>query len=235
MKKLISVILVLALCMLGCALAEAMDVTGVWYLNVIESEGVQLDPAMLGSELILTLNADGSAELESFGESGFAGWHMDGDNVIITYEDGETMIACPDSGNLVIDDPEIGLTMILGREKQALQNYVPAQVVAEPTMQDFEGSWSATLIDMMGMQMPLDALDMTLVVEIAGDSAVVTHNEGEENTAYTAPVRLEGDVLTIEAVDDQMPMNMQLQQDGKLVYTEETEGLAMIMYFEKIA
>lgn len=235
MKKLISVMLVLALCAVSCAFAQAMDVTGTWYLNVIESEGVQLDPAMLGSELILTLNADGSAELESFGESGFAVWHMENGNVIIAYEDGEAMTACPDSGNLVIDDQEIGMTMILGREKQALQSYVPAQLVADPTMQQFEGSWNAVLIDLMGMQMPLDALDMKLVVEIAGSSAVVTHIEGEENTSYTAPIKLEGNVLTVKAVDDQMPMALHLQQDGKMVYTEETEGLAMIMYFEKTA
>ena len=234
MRKLISAILALVLCVAGCAFAEALDVTGAWYLNVIESEGVQLDPALLGSELTLTLNADGSAELESFGETGFANWYMENGNVIISYEDGQTMTACPDNGNLVIDEAESDMTMILGRQKQELQNYVPAAVNSAPSMQDFEGAWRATIIDMMGMQMPMEVLGMQLVVDIAGDSAIVTHAEGETNTVYTAPLKLEGSVLTVEAVDDQMPMNLQLLQDGKMVYTEETEGLAMLMYFEKI-
>lgn len=236
MKKLICAILALALCVMGCAMAEALDVTGDWYLNVIESEGVQLDPAMLGLDLVITLNADGSAVMESFGEADdTSSWRMDGSNVIITDTAGDTLVACPDGGNLVIDDEQSGVVMILGREKQGLQNYVPAAVETAPALQDFEGTWSAVLVDMLGMQLPMDALGMQLAIQIVGENAVVTHAEAGEETVYSAPLTLNGSVLTVEAVDDQMPMNLQLQQDGKLVYIEETEGLVMSMYFEKIA
>jgi len=127
------------------------------------------------------------------------------------------------------------VVMILGREKQELQSYVPAAVEPAPALQDFEGTWNAVMVDMLGMQMPMDALDMQLAIEIVGENAVVTHVEGGEEVVYSAPLKLEGSVLTVEAVDDQMPMNLQLQQDGKLVYAEEAEGLTLSMYFEKIA
>lgn len=236
MKKLISTVLALALCVLGCAFAEALDVTGDWYLNVIESEGVQLDLSMLGMEMVITLNADGSAEMSSFGEAeGGTSWRMDGSNVIITDAAGDTLTACPESGNMVIDDQESGVVMILGRERRELQGYVPAAVEDAPAMQDFEGIWNASIVDMMGMQLPMETLGMELVIEIVGENAVVTHTEAGEEVVYSAPLTLAGSVLTVAAVDDQMPMNLQLQQDGKLVCVEETEGLAMNMYFEKIA
>ena len=236
MKKLISVMLVLALCAMGCAFAEALDASGLWYLNVIESEGVLLDPALFGMEMVYELKADGSANLSSYGEIvETIKWRMEGENVIITNPAGESLTGRLEDGNMVFEDPENSLVMIYGREKQELQSYVPAQPVSDPTMQQFEGTWNALFIDMMGMQLPMTTLDMKLVVDIAGGSAVVTRNEGGVDVIYTAPVKLENGTLTIEAADDQMPMPLQLQQDGMLVYAEETEGLVMSMYFEKIA
>lgn len=235
MKKMISMMLVLALCLLGFAVAEPMDVTGDWYLNTIESEGVELDPAMLGFELTLTLNADGSAGMESFGEADTNySWVMDGENVIVTDSYDESMIFVPDGANLVVHDEENGFEMIMGREKTAPQGYVPAAVESAPAMQDFEGVWNAAIIDMMGMQLPMETIGMKLMVEIKDGSAEVTSNESGAEITYEAPVTLEGDTLTVAAVDDQMPLPLQLQQDGKIVWAEESEGMIISMYFEKI-
>ena len=235
MKKLISMMLVLALCLLGCAIAEPMDMTGDWYLNTIESEGMQLDPAVLGFELTLTLNADGSATMKSFDESDSScSWVMDGENVVITDPAGDTMTAVPEGANLVVQEQESGFLMILGREKTAVQNYVPAAVEKNPAMDDFQGLWNAAIIDMLGMQLPMDTIGMKLMVEIKDTTATVTSNESGAETTYIAPVKLEGDTLTIEAVDEQMPLPLQLQQDGKLVWVEESEEMTISMYFEKI-
>lgn len=237
MKKLISLMLVLALCLMGGAFAEALDVTGVWYLNVIESDGMQLDPAMVGMEMTITLNADGSAAVENMGEADprFT-WEMDGETVVITDNAGVAMPAVMDEdGNMVILEEELGMTMILGREKTAIETYVPAPVEEEPALADFEGTWNAALIDMMGIQVSMEALEMKLQIEIAGTNALVTSNESGEEMSYNAPVHLEGDTLTVESMSEQMPMELQLQQDGKVVCTEENEGMIISIFFEKIA
>ena len=236
MKRLISVMLVLAVCLLGCALGEPMDVTGEWFLNIIESEGVQLDPAQLGFELTLTLNADGSATMRSFDEADSScTWIMDGENVVITDPAGDILTAAPEGANLVVHEEENGFVMILGREKAAPSGYVPAAVEENPAMEDFQGTWNAAIIDMMGMQLPMEAIGMKLVVEIKDATATVTSNESGTELTYTAPAHLEGDTLTVEAADDQMPLPLNLQQDGKLVWVEDNEGMTIRMYFEKIA
>jgi len=235
MKRLISAMLVLAMCLLGCAMAEAMDVTGDWYLNMIEAEGVQLDPALLGFELTLSLNADGSATMQSFDESDSGcNWVMKGESVVITDPAGDSLLATVEGTNLVVHDEESGFLMVLGREKEAVQNYVPAAVETNPAMQDFEGVWSAALIDMMGMQLSMDAIGMTMVIEIQDGFATVTSIEEGADMSYQAPVSLQGDMLTVEASGDQMPLYLQLQQDGRMVYAEQSEEMAISMYFEKI-
>lgn len=236
MKRAFSMMLVLALCLLGFTAAEVADVTGVWYLNIIEMDGMQLDPEMMGFEQTFTLNADGSAVLSSFDEAEEScSWSMVDGLVQISDPAGDTLVAVLEGSDLVIDDEETGVTMILGREKQKPVGYVPAAVEKNPAISDFEGSWNAALIDMMGMQVSMEAIGMKLVVEIAGDTAKVVSNESGADVSYEAPVTLEGDTLNVAAVDDQMPLNLQLQQDGKLVFAEESEGMAITMYFEKIA
>lgn len=236
MKRALSMMLVLALGLLGFAMAEAVDLTGVWYLNIVETEGMQLDPAMIGMEMTLSLNADGSAEMDNGGETE-AGWSWTNVDGVAQIADasGVAFAARLDGGNMVIANPDAGITMIFGQEKQALQLYVPAAVEESPALSDFEGSWNAALIDMMGMQVSMDAIGMQLVVEIAGETAKVTSNEDGAELRYEAPVTLEGNTLTVAAVDDQMPMTLRLQQDGKIVFAEESDGMAITMYFEKIA
>lgn len=236
MKKMLSMMLVLALCLLGFAMAEVADVTGVWYLNIVETEGMQLDPAMIGMEMVLVLNPDGSAEMTTGGETE-AGWSWTTVDGVAQIADasGVAFAATMDGGNMVIDNPDAGITMIFGLEKQALELYVPAAVEANPALSDFEGTWNAAMIDMMGMQVSMDAIGMQLEVAIAGETARVTSNESGAEMSYDAPVTLEGDTLTVAAVDDQMPLTLKLQQDGKLAFSEEGDGMAITMYFEKIA
>lgn len=236
MKRMICAMLALAVGLLGFAAAEAMDVTGSWYLNVIETEGVQLDPAALGMEMSITLNADGSATMTALGEDADVGhWTISGSTVTVTDSTGDSMVAELVDGELVIAEESIGGSMVLGREKQTPTGYVPAAVESAPALSDFEGTWSAALIDMLGMQMSMEVLGMKLVIEISGETATVTSNESGADVSYEAPVSLEGSVLTVAAAGDEMPMELQLQQDGKLVFAEEGEGIAMYMYFEKIA
>ena len=54
--------LLLTLMMLGALVsAQAADFTGTWYLVSIDSNGVTINPADMGMEMSLNLNADGTA------------------------------------------------------------------------------------------------------------------------------------------------------------------------------
>ena len=65
MKKLLSVLLVLAMLLGACALAETVDLTGEWYLTELAMGDTSVDPSALGMNITITLNGDGTAVLVS--------------------------------------------------------------------------------------------------------------------------------------------------------------------------
>ena len=60
MKKIIAILFALALC-LGVALAEDVDVTGEWFATEMTMGELSFNPAALGVDMSITLNADGTA------------------------------------------------------------------------------------------------------------------------------------------------------------------------------
>lgn len=96
MKKLLCVVLVytvaLSMLVVGAGGAEAVstsDVVGVWRLQAVEAQGVSVDPATVGMEMLMTLGEDGTALLEMTGEESEAGaWVLEGDKVLIADEVG---------------------------------------------------------------------------------------------------------------------------------------------------
>ena len=81
MKKLLSVLLVLIMLFAACAWAEGADLTGEWYLVEATMGGISINPAMLGMDMFLVLNADGTATWNMVGslhgrEIGNGGGHL---------------------------------------------------------------------------------------------------------------------------------------------------------------
>ena len=84
MKKLVSLIIALAmLCLMVPAMAEETLPTGEWYLISVSAEGTQVDPAVFGMEMTLTLNEDGTCTMVSE-ETEEGTWTFEGNTLTIT-------------------------------------------------------------------------------------------------------------------------------------------------------
>lgn len=233
MKKLFSILLtlVLALSAMSFAAAEAADIAGTWYLNQAEAEGIALDPAMLGLDMTLILNADGSCVLSMMGDSEQTSWAVSGSQITIG-SGAETITALLEGENLVIVQDEVKL--IFGKEKTQTETYVPGAVRTDATAEDFKGTWSVWMCDMMGMQVPVASLGMGMTIIIDGDTVTIIENEGDEtDTEYGTVIYENGKAIVDANTDDEIALHM--LEDGSLAIIEEEDGMTVSLYFEKIA
>jgi len=213
------------------AALDAAGIVGSWYLNVLETEGVALDPATIGLDMVMVFNEDHTALPFVDGQPAdqFGRWvivdgkvHASADENEIANEDG--MVFTPVGGNLVVE--ENGMKMIFGREKAGAEPTGVPPVDTDAALADFNGTWSAYLMELEGTWVPLDSLDHspTLVIE---DGKVTL-------TLYEESLYLEGDVsegvLTATAVDDGSILSFSLQVDGIISFAM---GPTTTLYFEK--
>jgi len=235
MKKLFSVSLVLMV-LLGAlgsgALAESGEVAGVWYLNEVVHDGVSVSAASFGLEMIITLNADGSAlAVMTDEESETGSWSREGDQLVVTIEGDDQVFALVGEA-LVAEEGDS--QMIFGREPAAVESYQPAAMVPNPLLEDFDGAWAAVLVDFGGVQLPVAALGLEMSLRIG--EGVITMTYSEELTGEDARMRavLQDGVLRgmpLEAEEgEEAALSLTLHEDGVLSYATGDEG---IIYFER--
>ena len=107
-------------------------------------------------EMTFNFTEDGKGEISELMEGQEPGvdameWKIDGDKVLITADD-QTVEGEYSDGTLSVEMD--GLSVVLSQEKEEYVPYVPGKPVAEPKLEDFNGDWTSTLIDLYGMQMP---------------------------------------------------------------------------------
>ena len=222
MKKLLVMLLALALC-LGVAAAETADVTGTWYLNeVLMGEDMSIVPAVLNLEMTMTLNADYSAVLEVNGSADEeATWAVVDGSVVVTSQ-GEPQAFVLEGDCLVAAQDE--MKIILGREK------IEVGINADAAMEDYTGNWLATLVEMAGMQ--ADATEMGLKINVQDGKAMISEGEGE---AAEAVAQVEEGVLYITNEGEEGAMPLRMLVDGRMIMTDDMgNGVMMTIYFEKI-
>lgn len=233
MKKLLTALLALALCALSFgALAEADDVTGEWYLNSVEAGGISMNPAMLGFEITITLNADGTAAATAPEEEDAVGtWTRTGDTIAVEI-DGDPMEFTLEEGMLVAFDEESETKMIFGRERAVAVAFQPAPVRTDAALEEFDGTWNATMIDMMGMQLPVAAMGLEMSFVIEGGKVAVMQGSGEELNAETAEGALVDGALVLTAEEDGAfeSITLNLHEDGSMSYAPDESGT---IYFER--
>ena len=141
MKKLISLILALALCcMLVSAVADE-EITGAWYAKTIKAGDQEYDAAAMGLNMTITLNEDGTA---SSGES-TGTWTLEGDQITVTIE------GSPATGTVTADTLTLeadGQTLIFTRE--APEGITLADAVAAESIEEFYGEYTLAYMDMDG-------------------------------------------------------------------------------------
>ena len=198
---------------------EEKDVIGTWYVNELSmGEGASFHPGAMGMEVTVDIKEDGKMETTSsvYGEEPDQTGECE-------YKDGKITLTAD------------GTTMILSQEKEEYEPYVPGKPVENPTMKDFEGEWSCTLMEAFGMQMPVNAdftgFEMSMSVE-DGKAEIILIESGEE-TKVELQGDVEGNALVLKAVTEDEAgtmffsldnMKFNLLDDGKLCLIAEDDA-----------
>lgn len=238
MKKLLCMLLALAM-LCAFAVAETADVTGMWYLNEVQTQAMSLNPAMLGMEMTISLSEDGTAAVTSTGSSDDAAegtWEMSGDTVTVTVEGAPLEMKLDESGNLVAIEAETGTTLVFGREKQEPEYYDPGTERTDVTLADFDGTWTATVMRMGDMELAVADMGAEMLIELSGGNGTVTEVSAgaDEPRVYEVTGELTDGALTLtqtETEDSPAAMTLKLYDSGVLVYSEGELG---VIYFERI-
>ena len=228
MKKLLSLMLCLmaVLAAFGGAMAEAAELNGAWYLTGVELQGMSLSPAMLGLEVTMTLNADGSAEMASLGVADAGTWMQEGN--VLTVETGTVNRYTLMDGVLRSEeDAATGMVLVFTREQSAA--FEAAPVRTDAALEEFNGEWHAFMIDVMGVQMAVTGEDTALWIEIE-DGVGVMHSV--ENGLEDA-IELKGSFA--DGVLQLGMMPLALHEDGRMSYSEAAEEGSVVVFFEKTA
>ena len=246
MKKILSLLLALAM-MLGCvAFAEGVDYVGTWVLTGAESDGVQMGPttlAAVGMDMKVVVNADGTVVLSMMGMEEGGTWAATENGIAIT-DSAETVEIAYQNEMLLMN--QSGVTMMLTREGAA-----PAIAEAEgPTALAgvdpvaFEGQWLLTTANFMGVEMSAETVGVYMALVLSQGQALFATNDenGEIVTDQMSYVVTEvegvGTVCSIADQDETTGETMEvlalnLLDDGRLVWRMELEGMVMEYYFTK--
>lgn len=245
MKKLLSLLLALAM-MLGCAaMAEAVDYTGLWLLTGAESQGIQMGPtmlAMMGLDMRMELAADGSVTLTTNGEAEAGTWTVTENGVSIS-DATETLVFVYQDG--VLTTEQGGAKMMLTREGAAPAVDEGGQgnaVLAGVDPLAFEGAWLLTGASFMGMNFTADDMGVYIAFVLAGGEGVYGESNDEGGidqypiTYAVTEVEGEGTVLDLiyagEDVEEPVVlMSLHMLEDGRLEMKLVQEGMEIAYYF----
>lgn len=250
MKKLLSLLLALAM-LLGCtAFAEGVDYTGTWVLTGAEAQGMQMGPsmlAMIGLNQSMTLNADGTLVMitevpgsERLEEAGT--WTVTETGIALV-DDVQTLEAVYQNEMLVINEEASGAVMMFTREGAAPAVAEAAEPVAQANVdaKEFEGQWLLTGVSMMGMNFSAEEFGMYMAFVLSEGKGIMGTNESEDGSIVTMEIVYTveeeegvGTALSIlpvleEGAEEEEPMVLYLSQMGELFVNEE--GVSMV--FEK--
>ncbi len=194
MKKLISLLLALALCaMMIPAMAEE-DLTGEWFAS------------FAGVAMTMTLNEDGTAAMTAPGQEGEATgtWTLEGDQITITINDSPATGTVTEEGILLAEG---GMELTFTREPVAM--LIMADVKADAAEEEFYGEWTLAYLESEGVVVDPSAVGMILP-NVKLDAGTVEFIATSETDIFASIFNLMGLVSTYE--------------DGKLLLTAAAEG-----------
>ena len=194
---------------------------GSWYCTEMELEGTPLDPVALGLDFLMTLNADGTAELTMSGEQELGTWNVqDG----VAFVEG-TAITLGEDGTLCMDDGESKM-IFTSAESYTPSAPEPAGAELETvyaSFEDFVGTWTATVMETEGMRLNVADLGFEMTLTLGEDGAATLFSFGEEDTSTWTYVNgacdLDGTLMVMTA-DGELCMD----DEGDRVYFVRGEG-----------
>lgn len=229
MKKLVALLLALLLCT-GAALAEGTDAVGVWYLDEIIANGISMEPSAFEMDTMLELFSDGTAR-RTFADTEESGvWAMNGGTIELTMA-GQAETYVLQDGKLTGQMADAaGVELVLVRERIA--KTLP-DVRADAVLADFNGAWYATLVEFMGMSVPVAEMNMSMVITLADGMVIIDEGAGEEAAVTSGTAAMDGSTLVISAEDGAI-IPLQLRVNGEMTYTAMEDDVNTVIHFEKV-
>ena len=189
---------------------------GAWYGMSMDMEGTLYPLADLGMNIMITIDADGTATLDTDGETEESTCFM---------QDGALML---DDAALAIEDGNLiyaqnGMVMTLSREKPQAAEAAPIDESA--TIDSFKGVWTAVRVTADGATIPAESADMggdTLT--IYGDSCDLLLSG---SLIDALPCRMDGSTLLISILDGEFPAT--IHTDGTLAFELDE----MLIWYER--
>ena len=225
MKKLFSLLLALCMMLACCASAEAVDMTGVWYAD------------LMGMTMTLTLNADNTYTMDMMGEVDDGTWALTETGVLI--DDEMPMVYNAEANTLVMDMESMEL--VFGREAAAA--FVAAEARTDATVEEFAGCWLADKIGFMGMTMSTTDIGMGLAFAINDTTVTMYMMEGEQSfdeaETVDLPAEFADGALTIvmpAESEESAPQSfvLKLLADGTLSCETSMMDTTMVFYMNAV-
>ena len=239
MKKFVSLLLALLLC-LNLALAEAVDYTGTWYFVEATYQGQTLLAVEMDMDTSMTLNADGTAYSQAQMQQLPAVW-VAADSGVMIYPvvEGaalEVGILYTLEGDRLVTEDE-GLRMVYSRDRAEGGFYTVGEAQTDATMDDYNGTWVATVAQVKGMQVSMAEANRYMILRV--DNGMATLGVGETKEEYTIACKAvveNGALLLLDTATDEEGFSLQLNDAGRLVMTQELEeNMTGITYLERLA
>lgn len=203
--------------------ASFEDFVGTWTATVMESEGMRLNVADLGLEMTLTLGADGTAVLSTFGEEDTAAW---------TYADGAcdvdgTLMVMTADGSLCMEDEGERVFFVRGEagEGPAAPDLPDAPQTVDDELLDYVGVWHAVYLSTGGLTGDPRTLGLQIVLTLNADGTGV-FRFGDDTPQVWYQDEETGAVFVGESVDD-VGMALTLMDGDLLQYGTQLSGYIM--------
>lgn len=242
MKKTPLVLLALLAAAMLCfgAMAEATDYTGKWVLTGVEMNGTRVSNTMLGLEMSLTLNADGTCLYETADDAQPGTWAATETGITVTDEGGAQDLFT--YGEDMLSIVQSGVTLLMTREGAepaiaAPKQYVKGTPRTGLTLADFNGRWVLVGAETGGMFLTPDMVGMSLQIDLAdgaGEYHVQTaSSRGSIDLACEVTEQENGTLLTATVMDsEKKTLPFMLYDSGLLIWDASTDAMELYYYLE---
>ena len=134
--------------------AEAYELYGgEWFLTEITMNGAVYDPAQMGLSAVMTLNEDGTADMNSNGNVMTGIWTVDDEGITVSLTGQDPVRLAMDGNDL--SGSMAGQGAVFSREEGTGTSLQPAAETAAQDAADFNGTWKLSYLDIGGNYMPM--------------------------------------------------------------------------------
>lgn len=246
MKKLVSLLIVLCMALAMIPAMADETLAGDWYLVELLFGEESMNPAMLGMNMVMTLDEDGTGIMVSVSED-----EDEPDTEPVTWKATETGLRMTitdddetETMEFVLEDGLLksemeGLGMVFSRE--APEDVVLPEAIVAESEDEFVGEWMINSMVIDGTMIPasLFGLEITVIIEPGMATIISTEEDDEDETLLTTFE--DGVLFGVEPDEDDIDEDdvtvFELNDNGWLSITQvldEEEDSAMIMYFELV-